>query len=881
MNKDVSYNMPISALGLSVRAYNALRRYGVDTVEQLLAIPEGELKEIRNLGAKSLEEILSVCQRIPQDTQIFDFQTSEDEAGKRTYMAGDGTTREDMRIIDSPLSVRARNCLTKAGYNYVSELPDIQYADIIRLENMGQKTANEILEFAKNLERILAVAETPIMLSVRQEEFVQEVESVLGLRRGRVVKAICNMQAQGIALDGESLIHRMYALEFLRDALRTKVLSILDARGEISEDALAQRLPQHLINTTILQDVLIDLEAEGLAYNDNGIILRKYMTCREFAATIRDDRRREVLLMRLQGMTLDEIGQKYHATRERARQILQKAVGERPKLYEDKYSYIFEHYDFSREDFAIAFAESPEVYNYLDLVSRVGRDEKKEIAQLLDDDRVSLKLKRKSERAIYKDYVTFNGVRILKKRSELVRFAARLFAQQKITYGDFLSKYRAWLFELGMAEERFFIHERTYENRIGGSDYVLWNQWRSFRYYNINDRDYTELLETINLQQYTDIEFSTLKLFHAFPDLMDEYDLHDEYELHNLLKKVVGGPMFKRMPTISIGNAEPEMQMLELLIEYSPIDGVSLCQKYEEVYGTRALTVQGNILPKLWEYCENGIYSIEAESLLPDAFSRMKAALTEDFYLLKDFERIYRRECPESRDTQINPYMIKSLGYRTYAGYAVKSDYSNASVYFRHLLLDRDIVDGRAFPDALTYIGAYTAELAALKAARTIFEYAPKQYINARRLESFGVGAEQIEDYCKRVLDFVQKGEYFTIQSLRKNGFSDALDDLGFDDWFYMSLLVEERSCLSYIRLGGAKLFYYGKKAVTLEVFLQYLLEQYKKIEIYDLLDLLSVEYGLSIGKDKLIEAVRHSSMYYDSIMQTVYIDYDTYYEEI
>ena len=64
-------------------------------------------------------------------------------------------------------------------------------------------------------------------------------------------------------------------------------------------------------------------------------------------------------------------------------------------------------------------------------------------------------------------------------------------------------------------------------------------------------------------------------------------------------------------------------------------------------------------------------------------------------------------------------------------------------------------------------------------------------------------------------------------------------------------------------------------------MFLQYLLEQYKKIEIYDLLDLLSVEYGLSIGKDKLIEAVRHSSMYYDSIMQTVYIDYDTYYEEI
>ena len=66
-----------------------------------------------------------------------------------------------------------------------------------------------------------------------------------------------------------------------------------------------------------------------------------------------------------------------------------------------------------------------------------------------------------------------------------------------------------------------------------------------------------------------------------------------------------------------------------------------------------------------------------------------------------------------------------------------------------------------------------------------------------------------------------------------------------------------------------------------LEDLLTELLLDREKIEIYDLKDLLEQEYGIVLDKDKLTGLIKESSLYYDSIMETVYLDYDTYFEEI
>jgi len=52
----------IEELNLSPRDYNALKREGIDTVEQILALKPNQLLCIRGVGVKSMYEILDkVC----------------------------------------------------------------------------------------------------------------------------------------------------------------------------------------------------------------------------------------------------------------------------------------------------------------------------------------------------------------------------------------------------------------------------------------------------------------------------------------------------------------------------------------------------------------------------------------------------------------------------------------------------------------------------------------------------------------------------------------------------------------------------------------------------------------------------------------------------
>jgi len=51
--------MSIDELELSVRSYNCLKRAGINTVEELTNRTSEDMMKVRNLGRKSLEEVLN------------------------------------------------------------------------------------------------------------------------------------------------------------------------------------------------------------------------------------------------------------------------------------------------------------------------------------------------------------------------------------------------------------------------------------------------------------------------------------------------------------------------------------------------------------------------------------------------------------------------------------------------------------------------------------------------------------------------------------------------------------------------------------------------------------------------------------------------------
>ena len=52
-------DMTIEELDLSVRSFNCLKRANINTVKDLISKTEEEMMKVRNLGRKSLEEVIN------------------------------------------------------------------------------------------------------------------------------------------------------------------------------------------------------------------------------------------------------------------------------------------------------------------------------------------------------------------------------------------------------------------------------------------------------------------------------------------------------------------------------------------------------------------------------------------------------------------------------------------------------------------------------------------------------------------------------------------------------------------------------------------------------------------------------------------------------
>ena len=62
--KEKVLEMTIEELDMSVRSFNCLKRAGIDTVEDLINKTEDDMMKVRNLGKKSLEEVIQKLQSL-------------------------------------------------------------------------------------------------------------------------------------------------------------------------------------------------------------------------------------------------------------------------------------------------------------------------------------------------------------------------------------------------------------------------------------------------------------------------------------------------------------------------------------------------------------------------------------------------------------------------------------------------------------------------------------------------------------------------------------------------------------------------------------------------------------------------------------------------
>lgn len=902
----------ISILNLSTRSYHALIGKNINTIKELLDCSKDNLLKIRNLGTKSLEEISNIVDTLNSyKLKNYNEDKLRNKYEQKYFIGYDGFKYIDIEIEKLNISVRAYNCLKSIGINYYSQLICKLGEELIAIPNMGRKTLLELDEVRNNYEPQIyienkrhinkAIKEVGLILftclserrNINPKQFLEVFEQEY-LNYNAEIFFIHSIEI----LKDKKFIKMLYINKFIKTIVNEYVLCIIRENNYgCNESDLFDEMPIWFRSTEVLNEVLNDL----MSSNDIDLVFDEkfVVTYIEFDIGAREylnDKEYDIIKERIQGKTLEEVGKIFGVTRERIRQIELKAIKKLNnigvKFKEDIYSDIFNRYMFTKEDFKIAFNDE-ELYNYLSLrdsyLSKKDKLVKKPLEQILNDKNIPMYFKRACEKAIYKDYVKIASEYVLCTRSGISGYILKNFGTNGLDFNYYCDIYQEILKDIDKVNDsKLTSMDRGYENRIAASNTVLWKYGKQFRYYNIDSYDFTDLLSTLNLNQYEHVEYSALKFFRLYPELMKVYDIRDEYELHNLLKKICiteEYPIinFKRMPNIEFGNANRNNQVMELLITLAPISNHEFAKEYENEYGVATNTVLANYMASFEQYFYNGVYKIDSPALPNIISEKLAQILTDDFYLLTSIREIYHKEFPQADKKLLNPFTLKSIGFKVYSNYAIKEIYSSATEYFNMLLTKDDIINLEKIPTKVKEIISYTSQLYKLKSDYEIIEFIQNKTIHFRKLKEFDITKEMLREYCNDVLNFIGDGKYFTLYSLRNEGFSHKLDELGFDDWFYTSILTEDKTNISYQKIGGNKVMINGNFNIRFEEFLEYIVynQETLSIDISDLFDILKQQFNINVNIRKMIDIVRNSSMYYDVISEKIFADYDIYYEGV
>lgn len=870
-------NVEISNLNLSVRTYQALRRTGIQFLHEAVRFYPDKFEDIRNFGRKSIEEICNSIEcyiahnisefRVYIDNE--DIKIMEDNPytlSVKQLLEHPVFREKTMEFLqvntilveDMMLSNRAINVLKNNGHSTFLDVLRLYPDKIQTLPKIGTKTVEDIKE--------------------RTEFYMSQLQNS--------VSAYCDGDVTAICSDD-------FVCETIQNCFADigfKGLSfkeIYSAFPEIVDESRVKKC---------IGGMIADKKLEYVDYR----LYKVYPSVFDvISESLMQPEHKEILCKRIKGISLEEIGTQMSLTRERIRQIYSKAldklreecVGKHgSRLFdEDYYTYLYSSYEVTKELWLDYLGVSDITFGYLNHTLSKGS---KPIDEALNDPQIDLILKFKIQDFLNRNKILIDGLLIEKQRRNLEDYALLKLCKKEKSYDVFVEQYNEMLKDNGIEfdESIYYTEEvrRTRSNRLTESMLCLWKHGERLRYYDIESYDYTELLETLNLSQFSNIEISTLKFFEDFPDLMEKYDIGDQYELHNLLKKVVdvkdySDMSFKRQPVIRFGEFDRDQAMYDILEAVSPVSADELAEYVHMEYGYDKATVLMNYLKSLNQYYHHGMYTIDFKHIPDDRVELFKDALVDDFYYIAEIKKIYKEMFNDADIEDINPLSLKSLGFSVLGNYVVQN-YETAESYFKYLLTKDDVCDISIYNKKFASLQTYYDTSRQMRLNYDILLFEPNKVITLNRLSKLGITKGDIRAFCDDVESFVSNNCYFTMHSLKNIGFTSNLDDLGFDDYFYEMLLAADPRYLWQRAYGKIVLHLKSntlKNSISIKSFLISVLSEYESVDIDEFIGDCSEKYGIKIpNRYEVIDAISNTDFYYDRIMDKIYRNKNVYYEE-
>ena len=118
-------------------AYRSIIREGKEAFDRR--------QEARGILKKATEEMMEEVERIKGDTQLLREIMNGDGKDKAEPIIRRHFDKSKIDIEELGFSVRAYNCLKRAGYNVIGDMIGVSMGDLIKVRNLGRKCCDEVV----------------------------------------------------------------------------------------------------------------------------------------------------------------------------------------------------------------------------------------------------------------------------------------------------------------------------------------------------------------------------------------------------------------------------------------------------------------------------------------------------------------------------------------------------------------------------------------------------------------------------------------------------------------------------------------------------------------------------------------------------------------
>ena len=594
---------PIEQLQLSVRASNVLHRMGIHYVEELIKTPLEVIAQQQNIGTKTFDEIKSVIENasdiIEHAMQTGDNAINSDDPGEvnATPMFTEEQLFEMSRhtIEELGLSARPFHALYRDGYLTIDKVAQMSDSNFSQMKGIGKKSIDEIKRTVTTWIRnnILSSGD---LLQYEVDLKTQEQLQQLAIAMNPVMHLHWMQLYDALAADGsieriqnanlDDAVKQMLCLPKMQDKFRAFWKTTI-RDGIICEDEL--RIKLNKLALAFPQSLLIDeaFKTQIIMNYDNVILVSRNTFLDFFEKNYaQDDRAAQILQLRLEGETLQDIGDLFGLTRERVRQITVKLVKKLPLLFEVYFSEPYQYFYFPKYEFCMAFPDvTEEGYEYLSIRYQRGR------IPLTSESLSGYNgvWKNQLDKFLCEKELCDDKKSVTK--TEMVMRVLISNADKPLSTDEFVEEYYRYIERRGYSTERLKINLRTVGNHLRNTKGVVFNQDNKVRFC---DADSRLVWKAINFNRYKNTVISSELVFRDYQDEMEELDIRDGYELFYIIKASLDvldekqlDIRCRRVPIIVLGDASETSQAIRLLKEISPVMYYDYYRFYEERFGVK------------------------------------------------------------------------------------------------------------------------------------------------------------------------------------------------------------------------------------------------------------------------------------------------------